>query len=273
MKSELKQLFRDLNAAVLLQRAEAVDIALNGLLRLPGVPANDRMNDGFITQVILPVGETLSGLQSSLLCPLSGHSLVVGRAIGAVALAHRFVEVGDVKPEDLHRPGSDTRAEVRISLGRTLVEAGKMDPWKIFNLGKNWISNHSPRLRQTALIFLPSLADAYAPELFELFRSVEAEDDHAVKGELVEALTGLGNKGFTHQVLHLLSKWSAHPQSDDWVTCRTLSASWAVDYPAEVFSILQEIYSKSGESKTITNTLKALKRNGLDINFGSDFLR
>ena len=56
MKTEIKQTLRDLRAAAILGRPEAVDIAMDGLLALPCVSANDRMSDGFIKKVVLPVG-------------------------------------------------------------------------------------------------------------------------------------------------------------------------------------------------------------------------
>ena len=61
-KNETRQLLRDLRAAVMLGQPEAVDMALDGLLAFPGVAANDRMDEGFIEQVILPVGEVLKTL-------------------------------------------------------------------------------------------------------------------------------------------------------------------------------------------------------------------
>ena len=54
MKHETKQLLRDLRVAAMLGQPEAIDIALNGLLALPGVASNDRMSDGLIEQVVLP---------------------------------------------------------------------------------------------------------------------------------------------------------------------------------------------------------------------------
>jgi hypothetical protein len=265
MKVELKQLFRDLNVAVMLQRPEAVDVALDGLLMLPGVSANDRMSEGFITQVILPVGEMLSGLPPSWLSPLRNHPLAAGRAIGAAATAHYFIANSGVSPEDLRHLAADPRPDVRLSLGRTLAVLSEASPDKVFDLGKKWLSNPSPKLRQTALIFLPSLAAAYALPLFQQLHTLEAEQDRAVRDALVEALTALGKKGFFTEVLHLLMDWSETGHPDEWVICRTLSASWAAAYPGEVKSILQQLLTHFGESKTITNALKALKRNGLDI--------
>jgi len=77
MKAEIKQILRDLRAAVSLGRLEAIDIAMNSLLDLPGVASNDQMNEGFIEQVIIPVGELLAGLKSSQLRPLLTHPLAV----------------------------------------------------------------------------------------------------------------------------------------------------------------------------------------------------
>lgn len=270
MNSELKQLFRDLNAAVQLNRPEGVDIALNGLLRLPGVAANNRMSDGFIDQVILPVGEKLSGLPSSLLRPLLSHSLVAGRAIGAAALTHRFLCNDDTIPDDLHRAGSDSRSDLRLSLGRTIISLKTKNPERFIDLGKCWIKSTSPKLRQTALIFLPAFVDFYPSEVIDLLGTLATEENHEVKGALVDALIQMGNKSVTTPVMRLLSEWSSYPDPNDWVICRTLSASWVVAFPDEVKAIMCQIYSKRGENKFVTTALKALRRNGLDINLKRD---
>ncbi len=272
MKSELKQLFRDVNTAVQLKRPEAVDIALNGLLRLPGVSGNDHMSDGFITKVVLPVGEKLSALSSSLLRPLLRHPLVAGRAIGATALAHRFLKVNNTTLDDLQQGGSDPRSDVRLSLGRTLIELKTTNASKVFNLGKSWIGSTSPRLRQTALIFLPTLVDLYPSEIADLLYSMVNEKNDEVNSAIVDALTVLGNNGVTLPVLDLLSGWSKVPDPNDWVICRVLSASWVTGYPVEVSTILRQIASKQGESKTITAAIKALKRNGVDIDLPRDLM-
>jgi hypothetical protein len=265
MKAELKQILRDLRAAIVLRSPEAVNIALDGLSELPGVRSNDPMNPGFIEQVILPVGELLSRLPVSWLRPLFTHELAVGRALGAVAIVHHFVKNDDTIPEDLQRPGKDSRSDVRLSLGQSIISVSSYDPVKIFKLGADWISQPSPRIRQTALIFLPSIGHDFTAQIFDLLDSLSQEEDKGVNAALVRSLNELGEMGYACQVLNLLSTWNEAPEPNFWVICRSLSASWAAKYPAEVIAILRDLHVKTGDSSHITNAIKALRRHGVEV--------
>ena len=265
MKTEIKQLLRDLRAAVILGRPEAVDIALDGLLKLPGVSANDRMSHGFIEQVAIPLGEALAGLSSSQLRPLLIHHLAVGRAVGGVAIAHRYVKSNDSTEKDLRQSGNDSRLDVRLALGKSLSVVCEADPKKTINLGITWIKHSSPRLRYTSLIFLPALANNFEEEIIELLGTLSTDPNLEVRAALVDALNHLGRMGFSRSVLGLLSLWSSESQPDSWLICRILSGSWAVNHTGEVKSILQDVHAKTGESRYITGALKALKRHGLEI--------
>jgi HEAT repeat protein len=265
MKTDDKQLFRDLRAAVMLGKPEAVDIALDGLLRLPGVSSNDRMSNGFIQQIILPVGEALAGLRSPQLRPMLTHQLAVGRAVGAVALAHRYVNENDATPKDLRHPGSDTRQDVRLALGKALVEVSMADPEKTIDLGKTWITDPAPKLRATALIFIPTLIPKHKDQIMNLLGTLGTDENPEVRAALVDALITLARNGYPEQVLGLLFSWASEHHPNSWVICRTLSASWASDHPCEVESILRTIQSRKADAGHIDNALKSLKRHGIDI--------
>ena len=266
MKTEIQQLLRDLKAAAILGRPEAIDIALNGLLSLPGVASNDRVQAGFIDQVILPVSKILSSLKSAQLRPLLDHQLAVGRAIGAAALAYRFVDGKDVGQKDLRKPAVDPRAEVRIALGRTLFLTAGIAPEKLLTLGTTWIIQPAPKLRHTALIFLPALGETqYGARIVGLLGSLGSDDNRDVRSALVDALDHLAQSGLTESVLGLLTLWGSEAKPNSWVICRVLLASWAADYPAQVESILRDLVSKIGETSEISNVLKALRRHGVEI--------
>ena len=267
MKNKPNQLLRDLNAAILLGNPEAVDLALNGLLALPGVAANDRMDEAFIRKVILPVGQALNPLSTSQLRPLLKNSLAAGRAVGAVALAHQFVRGGQHATEkDLRHPASDPRADVRGALGQALFSGANRAPEKVFSLGADWLANPAPKLRHTALLFLPALSETHGARVVELLAPLSADEDFEVRKSLVEALTNLGRGGLAESVLGLLEQWAATAHPNSWVICRTLSASWVTEYPQTVETILRAVKSHSrGESSEISSALKALERHGLTI--------
>jgi len=265
MKIDFKQLLRDLRAAMLLGRPEAIDVAMDGLSGLPGVNSNDRMSEHFIEQVVLPVGEVISGLKAAQLRPLLEHQLAVGRAVGAVALAHRFLKENDATPKDLRRPGNDPRPDVRTALGKTLAGVVEHNPEKILPLATNWITQPSPRLRHTALIFISPLGNRYGAQILHLLGSLGKDPDPEVNAALVDALTALARMGHAEPVLGILALWASETRPNSWVICRVLSASWAAGHHSAVKSILQEVHSKTGESSHISNALKALKRHGVEI--------
>jgi hypothetical protein len=266
MKADTRQLLRDLKAATMLGQPEAVDLALKGLLAFPGVAANDRMNDGFIEKVILPVGQALTSLKTSFLRPLLDHPLAAGRAIGAVALANQFIGGKDATSKDLRKPANDARVDVRFSLGRALYYAGQENPKKLFDLGTSWLANATPKPRYTALIFIPALAENHGEKLIELMRPMDADPDRDVRAALAEALNSFGRTNFAESVLGLLSLWATDAHPNTWVISRVLSATWVAEYPAEAEAILQELKSKTGTASQVKSAVEALERHGVNIN-------
>jgi len=154
---------------------------------------------------------------------------------------------------------------VRLALGRSLLVLSEAHPEATFKLGTAWITQSSPKLRYTALVYLPALASRFEAETFGLLSTLNTDPNREVRSILVETLNHLARMGYASQVLELLSRWSAEPHPDSWIICRTLSASWAVNHNVAVKLILQEINAKTGESSHLTGALKALQRHGLEI--------
>jgi hypothetical protein len=265
MKPEIRQLLRDVRAAALIGSDEAVNSALDGLLLLPGTSSNERLNDQFIDQVILPVGDALAELRSQQLRPLLKHNLTVGRAIGAVTFAHYYAKHDESTPKVLSQIAADSRPEVRKALGKSIKKLSETYPERTFELGKNWLDQSAPKLQQVALMFIPSLVEKYEAQIEGLIYPLGREEDKAVRAELVNTLTAIARAGFPNLVLKMLTKWSMDEAPGGWVICRTLTSSWAASYPSEVKSILLKIQPMSSNKGEIKNTLKALKRHGLEI--------
>lgn len=266
MNSTTRQLLRDLKAAAVLGNPEAVDMALTGLLFYPGVAANDRMDEGFIEGTILPVGKSLRTLRTSYLRPLLRHRLAAGRAVGAAALAHQFIEGKNATPKDLKKPANDPRADVRFSLGRALATAGTMNSQRRFDLCAAWLKNPAPKARHTALIVVPALAESHAESLIEILAPVGYDHDQEVRAVLVDALRALGGAGLAESVLELLGLWAGEKRPNAWVISRVLSASWAAGYPSQAEAILRNLASKGGNSSQVKSAVEALARHGLEIN-------
>ena len=266
MKNDTRQLLRDLKTAAILGNPEAVDLALNGLLGFPGVAANDRMDDGFIEKTILPIGRELTPLKTSFLRPLISHRLAAGRAIGAVALADQYIAGKQATAKDLHKPANDPRVEVRNALGRELLVIGNQDSGKLIALATSWLTNTAPKLRYTALIFVPALAASHAGQLIDLLSPLGQDSDWDVRGVLVVALNSLGQAGLGESVMGLLDNWASDPNPNGWVISRVLSASWSAAYPAQTRVILTALSSKNGTESQVKSAVEALSRHGVEIN-------
>jgi len=260
MKSNYREFLTDLKAAALIGHPDGVAMALDGLRDQPLVAANQRMSEAFIAELLLPAGRILASLPAVDLRPLLGDPSAAVRTIGAAALACRsFVEV-DVTSKDLHRAGGDPRTEVRAGLGGALSEAAYLDPSHLFSMGADWLKDPSPRLRQTALTFLPALASSHGERLLALYAALGKEDDNQVRAALVAALVGLARASQAGPILDLLAFWASGPSPNTWVIAKTLSASWAAAHPARALAILETIQSRAGKTKEITNALRALER-------------
>lgn len=265
MKTDTKQILRDLKAATLLGNSEAVDLALSGLLAFPGVAANDRLNPGFIEKVILPIGQALMPLKTSHLRPLLSHPLAAGRALGAAALANQFMAGMDATAKDLRKPANDPRADVRTALGQALLAAGHQDPVRLLDLGTNWLMSAPPKPRAVALIFIPALAESHGKRVVGLLGPVGGDPDREVRAALVDALSALARAGLAESVLGLLALWAAEAHPNAWVVSRVLSASWVAEYPKQAESILRDLASKAGTSSQVSSALEALARHGVKI--------
>jgi hypothetical protein len=193
------------------------------------------MDDAFLNKIILPVGESLTPLPTPQLRPLAEHPLAAGRAVGAAALAQQFLTFRRGSPaktaaptgKDLRKFARDPRPDVRAALTLALSLRAKDAPDTLFNLGKPWLQDPSPRVRCTVLGFLPALAESYGEEIVTLLAPLGAEADREVRAALADALNALGRAGLAGPVLGLVSRWEAEPASNSWVIRRVRGASWA----------------------------------------------
>lgn len=260
-KSQIAEFLKDLKAAARLGHPESIDMALASLRAIPVVVGNEQLGEGFIAQVIIPAGKTLSKLPPSHLRPMAADSLTAFRAIAGAALAQQVVLGKDVNPNVLQIPANDTRPEVRTAFAQTFGEAAEAHPENLLQIAQAWLAAPSARLRVTALSFSPALG----ADVLQYLEPFKNEENPEVRAALVEALQTLAQTGLEEPVLELLNHWRAEPRPNVWVICRVLSGSWAATYPHEVTSILKNLKEKVGERKPILNCVKALQRHGVTI--------
>lgn len=264
-KAQIREFLNDLKISTRFGQAESVEAALDDLRSLPGVAANQRLSEGFLSQLVKPAGKLLAKLPLGQLQPLLDDRLAALRAIGGVALAEQYLTGKDISPKLLLVPARDTRPEVRTALGETLREGGEAYPERLLPLMQSWLTAPFTGVRETALLFVPVLASTYEGEVFSKLKTFIDEEHPEVRATLVTTLQTLAQRGSAEFVLELLAHWVTEPRPNVWVIGRTLSGSWAVSHPVEVKSILHTLQAKVGERKSITNALKALARHGLII--------
>ncbi|MBC8330612.1 MAG: hypothetical protein H8E28_01400 [Anaerolineae bacterium] len=264
-KTTIRKILNDIKAAVRLGQPEAIQIALEGVFAIPQVAANDQADAALLAQFILPAGEILARLPAAQLRPLLEHPTAALRAISASALARRYLLGKDVNPQVLRVPAGDVRPDVRTALGATLREAGEAAPEHLLPLMDHWLKAKSPRMRETALNFIPALAASHVDEVIAHLHPLSAEDDRAVRAALVDTLHALAERGMAQAVLGLLTRWGNEPAPNIWVITRSLSYAWATAYPQGVASLLRALQSAPGSEKPIQQTLDALARHGVQI--------
>ncbi|MEA3349168.1 MAG: hypothetical protein U9Q82_00950 [Chloroflexota bacterium] len=266
-KTRIRELRKDIKAAVRLGHPESVEMALDGLRSLPQVAANDRLGAGFIEQVILPNAQIMARLPAVRIQQMTKDSLTALRAVGAAALAKRFLVENDVTVGMLRHAALDSRPEVRTAVGQILREAGDAHPERLLGLMGPWLRDSSPKVRCVALGFAPALLPAYGEDVIEQIGPL-GRDSHAdVRAALVDALQEIAQAGFATSVWGLLADWVTESPLNVWVLTRTVAGAWAASNPRKAQSILGDIYSKIGETKDVGIALRSLKRHGVDIEF------
>ena len=266
MKSNHRRFLSDLKAAVRIGHPEAVEMALNNLRTLPFVSSNDQLPVGFIKSVIHPSGRTLSRRPVLELSRWCAHQLTAYRALAAASLAYRYMSAGDVDPKLLHNAANDNRSEVRLVLGQALSKLAEDNSTRSQILAVSWLQDDAPKVRATALGFIPSLAASSQHQIIGWLQPLGNDFHDGVRLALVEALKTMADAGHTEIIFALLEDWVSRPHPNIWLITRTISGSWAVSHPEEISGILMQIQSKTKGDKEITTVLKALQRHGLKLN-------
>lgn len=267
MKAEIRELLTDFKAAVRLGHPDSLALALDGLRALPEVSGNEAFGEAFLDNVVLPLGETLTHPQvdDNLLLAWLDEPLTGVRAVSAAALASRWAARGSAA-EALRRAGGDSRGEVRLALAKALAHASRERPGVATRFVTGWLSDQSPRLRQTALLALAGLAEApavdraWAEEVSGSLAPLSGEADPDVRAALVAALVSLAEAGYPKPVLALLEGWTSQETDSSWVIARTLSASWAANHPARAHAILDRLAARAATSRHVESARRALSR-------------
>jgi hypothetical protein len=270
MKTEIRTILRDIQAAARIGHTESIWAALEGLSSLPQVAGNHPMNENFLRQVILPVGRAVAGArQKSALSPLTTHGSAAIRAVAAAALTEQYLNrTNGATLRDLNSLAQDPRKDVRTAILLTISEASlPPDPAiqdRINALYTGWQDSSSPRVQSLAYQMLPSLPpEEMLARLSEISPSQVNLNSEVTKA-LASILSLLAARDHTQAVLNLLQSWAADPKPEIGLICRTLSSPWAVRHAAAVLQVLETIAAVAGSKKRLRKALLNLYQSGAE---------
>lgn len=265
MKSDIRILLRDIQAAARIGHTESLWAALDLLQDLPQVAGNHPMSESFINQVVLPVGEAVGAAQmnQSALRPLANHSLAVYRAAAGIALLRQYLDGRNgTTLQSVNALAQDPRQDVREAIRLAALHANQADPQKLEELYQAWQSSGAPRLQALAYQLLPNLPGEIVLQKLETLEAEALASQPEVRKTLASTLSTLAANGHAEEVLAILARWASRPEPDHRIITRCLTNSWAARHPAESLQILTTLASRTGPKKRIRRALESLYRHG-----------
>jgi hypothetical protein len=265
MRSDIKEILTDINAALRIQHPESILVALDKILDLPEVTGNQVLEEVSITNIVLPIGNRLSAknLPDEIYNILIEAEFAVFRALAAVIAAERNFLSDDIDLSELLNFAQDRR-DVGMALSAALTEKAEFNSDKILKLIDSWIESDSIGLLNISLSLIPSVINAENTGILEKVGALSDTDYPDLKRALADVLIKIAQKGFDSQVLSLLETWEFETGEKEWITLRAFSASWSVKFEDRTLKIIEKIAMSKKEDRQIVKTLSALKRNGAE---------
>ncbi len=258
---DLETAFR---AAARLGHPEALNEALNLVASLPAIAANGPLEEGFVLQHLVPLGEILAAptVQVKHLRQLLKTPLAALRAIAAAALAVRYLRSLPAGLNDLTRAAKDRRAEVRLALGEALRRYSPPYLTRLRDLLAEWLTRvqppPSPYQVAVALHALPALAQKYPDEALTLAAARRADEHPAAQKALALCLRQLALAGLDKAVLDTLAAWAATEPTPVVAIAEALRGSWAQAHRAQALTVLETLQQRFGDLRPIRNARQAL---------------
>ncbi len=265
MRSDIKEILTDINAALQIQHPESILVALDKILDLPEVTGNQVLEEVSITNIVLPIGNRLGkkNLPDEIYNILIEAEFAVFRALAAVIAAERNFLSDDIDLSELLNFAQDRR-DVGMALSAALTEKAEFNSDKILELIDRWIESDSISLLNISLSLIPSVINAENTGILEKVGALSDTDDPDLKRALADVLIKIAQKGFDSQVLSLLETWEFETGEKEWIALRAFSASWSVKFEDRTLKIIEKIAMSKKEDRQIVKTLSALKRNGAE---------
>jgi hypothetical protein len=267
MRTDLRKILRNIQAAARIGHVESLWAALDQLQDIPQIGGNHPMNEKILNQVILPVGKSVSKtrINRAALRPLITHPYAAYRAVAGVALVTRFLNgENNTTLKDLNGLVQDPRNDVRLAIQTAAVQTNDPNPEKIEALYDTWQKSNATRIQTLAYQILPHLPEEITLKKINAFRENLYTHPPEVRKTLAKSLAHLVANGHASEVLEILTYWSTQDQPDFGLVARSLSRPWAAHFPDQALEILTKLAANAGAKRRIRKALENLYNRGAE---------
>lgn len=252
-------------AAARLGHPDALNEALDLVAAVPEIAANRDLDEAFVRQHLVPLGEILAAptVEVRHLRQLLKAPLAALRAIAAAALAVRYLRSLPAGANDLARAAKDRRTEVRLALLEALRRYGAATPVRLRDLVSDWLTRlqppPSPFQVAVALRALPVLASEDPEAALTLAAARRADEHPEVQQALAACLRELAQAGLAEAVLDLLAHWAAAEPTPVAVITAALRGTWAHPHRQRALHILDTLEQRFGALRPIRRARQDLE--------------
>jgi HEAT repeat protein len=243
LKAFIRELVGDFKAAARIGDPDSLEAVMDRVRTAP--------EDDLPASSLFQLGEALNSLPAGVLMPWLDDEDPGVRGIAAAAIGLSASSSGPVPEEVLRFIADDPVDEVRIALidGLTASVASAA------GLIERFLGDDSLRVRRTGLRLLGMTRDMAMRNL-DTLATIDLEEDHGLREDLVEALNRLAEAGQVETVLGLLDTWAGREVPNTWVVTRVVSASWAQAHSTRCVTILNKLAQVVGDNRSIARALE-----------------
>lgn len=268
------QLSQDFTLALETDSAEAFEQALVKFKRLKEVKANGKIEIGFLTKTIKPiglgVGERLALSTGKKRLAWLGRLATDDKAAARCLACYVLGEVGKQEPVSIvkiaHRLAADDRGEVRECLANAFDDqVGPTQPDFVYDLMAQWVTDSSPNVRRCTTNALLRIGIRTPRRVLTLMEKLRHDESEYVRKNVAFCLQqiakekhpslGKGNADNPDVMLITLAYWVKDANRHNrWIVATTLGNVWAKNRMAQVLALLRTL---AGDEDKLVRTAVA----------------
>lgn len=257
----MKDLLANFTAAADIESFESFEAALRAFAALKEVKGNGRVEYGFITKVVKPIGvavglrlaESNEKARSRWLKRLATDEKAAARCMACFVLG----EFGKVKPspivETAHRLAADDRWEVRECIANAFDDQiGLTQPEFVYELMSRWAADSSPNVRRCVTNALMRYGIKQPRKVIALMDELRRDESEYVRKNVVFCLQqiakekhpilGPGNADNPDVMLAALREWAKDADKHNrWIVAGALGNVWARNRIPQAVEILRAL--------------------------------